>query len=367
MRKVYVILIILLSLLFGAFIFVKINAPIKIALIGDFIDEKNSFQTTSIVSARIAQDEINKSGGILGKQVKIIIKQSDLSDIEGMLKELSKERVELVISTFSSENLKKLQPYLDKYNIVCLSANATSTSMSKTIDNVYKLLPDDTKEVERLMKYLKDNKISPNFQVVYDVLNKEYVKSVEQELASQGGTILNKRPWDENYDLDNKELSKGMDANNPILIVTSSTDTAFIIQKLKYQGINNDNFIGFSWNGDFNVIKYGGRAVEGFKVVTPIDINPYSERYKNLNEKLKEYGKSNSMVVSTVYEAIMISRQIYDYHIKTHTSIKETLQNNREYNLWGSEKVVFDNYGDSQREEHVFKVSNGNFHMLEGK
>ncbi len=366
MKRVYVYLAILLTLLSGAFIFIKINAPIKIALVGDFEEERSAFDATSILASRIAEQEINRRG-ILDKKIEVVIKNTDFKNLDKLFNDIKKEKIEIIISTGNSENLKSIEPYLKKLNIMCISPNATSIFMSQKDNNIYKILPDDSKEINKLMEYLDYNNIPKEFYVIYNKDNISYVNSVKEEIKAQKGKIIGENTWNdycELYEIKNIETIK---KSPGVLILSSATESAFIVQKLRMAGINDKLIIGFSWNGDFKLIENGGNAVEGVKIITPIDLSEESNRYERLNSKLKEFDKHNSMIAAGTYEAVMVAGQAYEYKLKHHCTLKEAFDKKKIYELWEDNTIVFDKYGDSQREEYLFYIKDHQFSKMEEK
>lgn len=366
MKKVYGLLIILLTLLFGVFILLKINTPVKIALIGDFEEERNSFCTTSLFAARIAEEQINKDKGIFGRKIKIIIKDTNFSDTKNLFDELKKENVELIISTATSENLVKIRPFLKDYNMICLSANATATSLSATEDNIYKLLPDDAEEVQALFKHLDKNNIEKNFTIVYNKDNKEYVTSVENEILKRGGRISYKITWQNHYEMFEVNYPQEIMNSSAILTLCSATESAFVAQKLNMIGIKNKPIFSFSWSGDYNLIEYGGKSIEGFTLVTPVDISSKYGQYDALEKELTSFNKKNSMITATTYEAILIARDIYEEKFTKHKSLKSILSDREAFEGIES-KITFDKYGDSKRKEYILRVNQGEFSKVEDK
>ena len=366
MKKIYGLLAILLTLLFGVFILLKINTPVKIALIGDFEEEGNSFCTTSLFAARIAEGQINKDKGIFGRKIKIIIKNTNFSDTETLFEELKKENVELIISTATSENLVKIEPFLKKYDMICISANATATSLSGIEDNIYKLLPDDAEEVQALFDHIEKANIEKNFTIIYNKENKEYVTSVENEIVKRGGRISYKITWQEHYELFQANYPQEIANSSAILTLCSATESAFVAQKLNMIGIKNKPIFSFSWSGDYNLIDYGGKSIEGFTVVTPIDISSKYGHYDELEKELARFNKKNSMITATTYEAIYIARDIYGEKFTKHKSLKSILSDREGFEGIES-KISFDKYGDSKRKEYILRVNKGEFSKVEDK
>jgi branched-chain amino acid transport system substrate-binding protein len=368
MKKVYVSLLIVLIFLCTILFYRNLTHPVKVVLLGNFEEERYNFETNSIIAGRIAEADINSSGGVKGRKTELIIRNDNFMSPEETIKFLKEQKADAVITTASSGDVLKLKPYLDKEKIVCVSMGATASSLSRIDDYVYRLMPDDEKEIKLLLDYLENSKLGKDIILIYNQVNLEYKKSVEANIEKLGGKVVLADTWYEeplNYDPDEFNTDKlEVMHNKPILILASARDTALISQKLKLHGITGNNF-GLSWSGDNNLNSYGGRTVEGFRFISPVDFTANNNDYERLTNKLKEYKKSNGIVPCGVYEAYMLIKNAYETKEDKHITLKEALdQGIHSENMEAHLKL--DKYGDSLGEEYIFTVRNGEFVKLGG-
>ena len=354
MKKIYIGFLVVFVALSTALFYINLKTPIRIVLIGNFEEERYSFATGSIIAGRIAEKDINFGSGIRGRKTELIIKDDDFKNPEDTIKFLKKNKIEAIITTAASKDLMQVKPYLEENKIVCISVGATSASLSGQKDYIYRILPDDEKEVKTLFDHLTKSNIEKNIVLIYDKSNMEYKRSIENTIEKMGGKIAFQEGWvgePLGYIPSNVEAMK----DKPILLLSSARNTAFIVQKLKGYDISHKIF-GTSWSGDDYLLSYGGRAVEGFTFVTPVDLSSEDKEAMKLSEKLRAYGKRNGLISNGVYESYKLIEKAYEDRYVKHITLKEALDSNQ----------FFDTYGDSKETELMFTVRNGEFIKIKG-
>lgn len=363
MKRIYLFFILVLAALCTVLFLKNIKNPVKIALIGNFEEERYNFETNSIIAARIAEKDINSANGIMGKKTELIIKNDDFSDIEKTMKFIKDNEIDAIITTAESRELVKLKKGLDENKVVCISVGATADSLSRKNDYIYRIFPDDEKEIQYLLKYLDSNNLNKDIVIIHKNSNLEYEKSVENNIKKFGSRVAlveNITNDSVDYIPQNVDAMKG----KSILILASARESALIAQKLRKYDVN-ENLFGLSWSGDFNLKSYGGTAVEGFRFITPVDFSQSGGEYAELTGKLREYNKENGIIPSGVYEAYMLIKKASEEKADKHITLKEALDRIKEYE--GASGISsYDECGDSKGKEYIFAMENGQFTKLGG-
>ncbi|MBL4936477.1 amino acid ABC transporter substrate-binding protein [Clostridium sp. YIM B02515] len=363
MKKIYMVLLAALIIFSTALFYINLKTPIKIALIGNLEEEKYNFSTSSIIAGRIAEKEINEKQGIKGRKTQLIIRSDDFKKPEETIKFLKENNIEAIISTSSSEEILRIKPYLDKNKIICFSLGATSSELSFKDDYIYSMLPNDEEEVKTFVDHLSTNNLPKDIVIISTSSNVEYKNSIEKNIKKVGGNVAFEELWTDNsikYTPTNIEGMKG----KTILILSSARDTAIILQKLNNYGLVKNAF-GLSWSGDENLIFYGGKPVQDFKFITPVDFAQSSSKYGKLADKLKDYEKSNGLLPAGVYEAYNIFKNAYGYKRDKHITLKEAIDITKSYDGLNSD-ILLNKYGDYEGKEYIFTVKDGKFTKLGG-
>ena len=93
-----------------------------------------------INAARLAADEINAQGGILGKKIELVIGDSESKPEKGVLvtKKLALEdKVDLLVGEYNSGVALAIQPFLSQYEIVLIATGCASTDLHKNVAKNY--------------------------------------------------------------------------------------------------------------------------------------------------------------------------------------------------------------------------------------
>jgi ABC-type branched-subunit amino acid transport system substrate-binding protein len=359
MKKVYKVLVGILLFLVIILAYFSITRPIKIALVGNFNSDRESFVTSTTIAAKIAEQDIADTYEVSGRKLDIIIYNTDFLHTDELCKKLIKNDIEVMITTASSQNLEKLKPYLEKYNIFCMSVSSTAVSLSEKKDSIYRIFPDDTYEVLCLLDFIESENLKKEFAIIYDENNMVYENSIKNEIIKNGGKILLEESWNENV-LSYEPLNTAdMNEAGAVIILGSSKEAGFLLQKLKAFGVHS-LICGFSWSGDYNVIDYGGRASEDFAFVTPIKFSSQDKEYLEFKEKSKAYNKLDGSLVVGVYEAFMIIRELYEIKQKEHITIEQVFKIKNKFKVLARD-IEFDEYGDCKGKEYIIKVKKGQF------
>lgn len=354
-KRIYVGLLIVLILLSTTLFYMNINRPIKIALIGNFEEERYSFATSSIIAGRIAENDINVKTGIRGKKTELIIKEDSFDNPEATIKFLLDNKIEAIITTAPSQSLLKLKPLLDKNEIVCVAVGSTSASLSRIDDYIFRILPDDDREAKALLEHIEAAEPSKDIVLIYDKSNMETKESIEKSLEALGARVIYQEGW-EGDSLDYSPSNTAIMKDKPVLIVSSARHTAFVVQKLRMHGVTSSAF-GLSWSGDNNLLSYGGKAVEDFTLITPVDLSEEANQNSELSEKLSDYRKKNGLIPDGVYKAYTIIKKAYEDRQEQHITLKAALDKGES----------FDKYGDSIEKEYIIKVKAGQYTKVGGR
>lgn len=363
MKKVYMLLLLILILLSVGLFYTTLKSPIKIALIGNFEEERYNFSTSSVIAGRVMQKSIDDNQGIRGRKVELAIKNDNFNDPEATVRYLVNNKIEAIITTATSEQIVKLKPYLDKNKIVCMSVGATSSTLDNQNDYIYRTFPDDSQELFTLFNYINKNNINKDFVVIYSKLNNQYKDSIIKNIEKLNGKVS----FVENFGNDSLTYTpSNIEAfrDKSILILASSRDTAFVMQRLSKVKITN-NIFALNWSGDKNLIYYGGRAVENLRFITPVDLTGNGGEQYEFSKKLQEYNKDNGLIPKGVYDAFVILKKAYEDKYEKHITLKEAIDKNKTIEDLDN-KFMFNNYGDAQGEEYIFTIKDSQFLKLGG-
>jgi branched-chain amino acid transport system substrate-binding protein len=182
-----------------------------------------SIGEASRVALEVSAEDINSyySGLGSGKNVKLIVRdtKSDPETALEQLKELDKMGIKLVVGPQGSTEAAAVLEYANQHGIVLLSTASTAPALAIPEDNLYRLVPDDSKQGLVLARLMKDEGISTVIPMYRnDVWGKGLASEVEKNKKALNGTVLEGIA----YETSNKNLSAEVEVLNKKVIAATS-------------------------------------------------------------------------------------------------------------------------------------------------
>ena len=150
-------------------------------------------------AAKMAAEEINAGGGILGKKIELFIGDSELKPEKGVMamkKLVLDDKVDVLIGTMSSGVALAIQPFLSEYQIVFMTTGSASPDLT---DNVLK---DYTKNKYFFMNMANANRqVKATFQYSMDFVHPKLG-------AKKFAMLVENAKWSEPFGALKEELEK---------------------------------------------------------------------------------------------------------------------------------------------------------------
>ena len=185
-----------------------------------------SIGEASRVALEVSAEDINGyySGLGSGKNVKLIVRDTKSNHEIALeqLKELDKMGIKIVVGPQGSTEAAAVLDYANQHGIVLLSTASTAPALAIPDDNLYRLVPDDSKQGLVLARLMRDegiNTVIPMYR--NDVWGKGLASEVEKNYKAINGTVLE----GVSYETTNKNLSAEVEVlNKKVIAATSEQD-----------------------------------------------------------------------------------------------------------------------------------------------
>ncbi len=185
-----------------------------------------SIGEASRVALEVSAEDINGyySGLGSGKNVKLIVRDTKSNPETALeqLKELDKMGLKIVVGPQGSTEAAAVLDYANQHGIVLLSTASTAPALAIPDDNLYRLVPDDSKQGLVLARLMRDegiNTVIPMYR--NDVWGKGLASEVEKNYKAINGTVLE----GVSYETTNKNLSAEVEVlNKKVIAATSEHD-----------------------------------------------------------------------------------------------------------------------------------------------
>ncbi|KUO71856.1 MAG: hypothetical protein APF77_07030 [Clostridia bacterium BRH_c25] len=286
------------------------TGPIKIGAAAPMTGDYAMYGEYAKDGIELAKEEINKNGGILGRQIEIVYaddKGDSKEAVNVAQKFVSDSSITAILGHFFSGCTLAAGPIYQQNGIPEIAIASTNPNVADIGDYVYRINVGDNYQGAQMAKWLFDNKKYKKVAVIYD--NSDYGKGVSTVFSDSfkklGGEVTASESYIGGQEKDFSVILTKIKAASPEAIVLATyQEGALIIQQAKKAGLDVP-FIGSDsiYTDDF--IQLGGSSVEGTHVVCyfhPTDPRPAAQEFvKKYKEK---YDKEVNSWSPYAYDAL---------------------------------------------------------------
>jgi branched-chain amino acid transport system substrate-binding protein len=344
-------------------------------LIGEYVSLSGStatFGRSTDNAARIALDEANAAGGILGKKVALKVEDDQGKPevaVNCVLKLIQRDKVVAVLGEVVSARSLAAAPICQQNKIPMLSPSSTNIDVTKKGDYIFRACFVDSFQGAVMAKFAanslkaKTAAIFTDRKSDYSVGLTEFFKKTFTEL---GGQVV----IEESYQADDREfkpqLTNIREKKTDIIYVPGYyTENALIAKQARELGMKQPLMGGDGWDSE-NTLTIGGLAVEPCYFsnhYSPEDPRPevqafvrkYQERYQTTPDALAVLG----------YDAMGILLDAIRRAGSTDPkAIRDALAATRDFK-GVSGKITIDAERNARKDAVVLKVENGKFKFVQ--
>jgi len=330
------------------------TGPIKIGFIGPLTGDAANIGQSSRAAIELATDEINKAGGINGRNLEVIYEDGQCTGqvaSNAANKLINVDKVPVILGGLCSGETSSFAGAAEQAKTVVLSYCSSAPAITNAGDYIFRDYPSDLYQGAYAADYIYTNLGKKKVAVLYaksdwgngikDVFSKKF-----KEL---GGTIVAEEGYEQTSRDLRTQLTK-IKAVNPELVYFLGYTEASIpgIKQAKELGLNIPLFGGDAWD-DTKIWQDAGTAGEG--AMYTVVYTPLTEEYKN-----KMGDNAATVCAPQAYDAAhLISEVMKKIGTKTE-DIKNELYNTVYTQGVSSEEIKFDSNGDLVGANYIIKV-----------
>lgn len=346
--------------------------PIKVGLLLSLSGRQSSIQLNVRDGVTLAVEEINRSGGINGRPIQLIVKD-DKGDSEEALRltqELLDEKVTVILGAITSTIALKIAPLINENSTILLSLGAATSELSGFDDNVFRVTTPVDKRAPyyALLAYEKLN--IKRVALLYDESNPGYVLSVSTHFRKHyeklGGEVVTVVGFNSTEDFDSSErvekaLKDGVDG---VYLIAKPFNAAIFCQHIRLQD-DNIKIIESEWGYASPIFtETGGPPVEGVASVGVMNFDSEQEFFVNFKKVYDARFNSPPSAYSVIgYEGMQILKVALSSTTES-KRVKEVIL--REKSFKGVDgNIVFDTYGDPERTVFYLEIREGKVTVTE--
>ena len=229
--------------------------PIRLGVITSLSGNFATFGKMEEAGYKVAAAEINQKGGVLGRQIELVIEDDASNQNAGLAaaEKLSGQNVPLILGAFASSITKPLAGYLSRIKVPLVNTNSADTSITKP-GSPYVFRVGQTTDAYAdasfdLIKSFKDLK-TVAVLVSNDALGKSTAASVRAKCKELGYQIVGDQAYDRGL-TDFRPTLNGFKSANPDIVALSSyeEDAATLLRQAKEVSLSPKMFIAVGATG----------------------------------------------------------------------------------------------------------------------
>ncbi len=347
------------------------TGPIYIGAVGDWNIEVFRRVLRGIEQAAT---EVNLSGGVLGRELKILLKNDENSVVQGrkVAQELADNLdVVAVIGHPTSKVSIPTSVIYEYYGLVMMSPMATSSKLTRQgYQRVFRNIPSNDSIGEQMALFANEQGYKRvGIYYLRDDYGRGLANAFERKAQESGINVIDRLAYDSSFrDIDfqrDLKLWTGNFSLDAIFLAGFVPQGALFIKEARALGIDVPIFCGEGMESE-SLITIAGESAEGVVVASAFDPDSFNSNIQSFTQTyLKLYGSVPDMTAAQGYDAVKLLAFAIE---KAGSTVPEEIANAlRAVDGWQGVTGPhwFAENGDVINKPIVTKVvKNGKFHFL---
>lgn len=344
--------------------------PIRIGVFQSLSGADASFGQDAMKGIRMAEQEINSQGGVLGHPIQLIIRdnQSKAGETSSIVRELvSRDGVVALIGEVASGRTLEAAPIAQRAGIPLIANSASNDKITKAGDFVFRVSYRDSQQGEALAEYARS--LGKSRAALLVDISKDssttVANSFRKRFIALGGKIVGEK----NYNAGDKDFSaqltaiKSLDADC-LIVPGYYTECAIMLKQARSSGMKQDIFGYDGWDSP-DLVRVAGEAGEGaiftdaFSAEDPDpSVQSFVEKYK------KKYNENPVAFTANAFDALMLLVDAIRRAESTKPqAIRNALASTKSY-PGVSGKITYTQDRDPSKSMVLLKIENGKFKFV---
>ena len=172
------------------------NQGIEIGFFGALTGPEATFALSGRNGARLAADEINRSGGVLARRIDLVVEDDHNEPAEAasaVSKLISRDHVVALIGENASSRSLAAAPIAQSYQIPMISPSSTNVEVTRKGDYIFRVCFIDSSQGKALALFARRNLRAATAAVLVDAKSDNSVglaKGFRNSFTSEGGRVV---------------------------------------------------------------------------------------------------------------------------------------------------------------------------------
>ncbi|HEY0157309.1 MAG TPA: ABC transporter substrate-binding protein [Thermoanaerobaculia bacterium] len=286
---------------------------IPVGVYGALTGDQASFGTSTVNGVRIAADEINAAGGVLGRKVRLVVEDDQGRAEEAasvVTKLITGNNVAALIGENSSNQSLAAAPIAQANGVPMISPSSTNPAVTEKGEYIFRVCFTDPYQGKALAAFARKNLKLDTAAILQDQKNDYSVGLAEvfrREFEAAGGKIVAQQSYSGGDTEFRPQLTAIRRANPQALFIPGFyTEVGQIAIQARDLGLNVPLLGGDGWDSP-TVIQIGGKAIEGAYFSDHYfvgDTRPVVQQFVSKYEQ--RHGKKPEATAALGYDALHI-------------------------------------------------------------
>src|SRR5687768_12400529 len=272
-----------------------------------------NFGISSVNGIKMAADEVNKAGGINGKQIELLVEddRSDASEAATIVtKFVTQDQVHAVLGEVASSRSIAAAPIAQNAKVPMLTPSSTNPEVTKKGDFIFRSCFIDPVQGAAIGQFAAKGLNAKRAAIMVDRKN-DYstglANNITETFTKLGGQIVATTSYQEGDQDFNAQLTSIKGANPEVIFVPGYyNDVGLIAKQARDRGITVPLIGGDGWDSA-QLYAIGGSAIKGSFFTnhySPYDTDPKVVKFVNDYKAL--YNATPDALAATAYDAAHI-------------------------------------------------------------
>lgn len=364
-------LTLILILIFGFSIGCQKQEPLKLGFAGGLTGKNASVAISARDAILLAVEEVNQSGGLLGRSVELIIK--DDLDQETTTATVDNELIDagvpVIFGHYMSQLAEASVTATEGKDVLLVSPTISTYELTGKDDHFIRLIVENTRQGAAMAEQALEDGNAKSV-LVYNEMNQEFVQGVansyKERFSAGGGEIIDAYKIGERDGkaMEQIILKAKADGVDSFMLIMSAGDVAMFAQLLNRNDMK-PGLYSSTWGMTADVIREGGETVEGIHFPALFNPTDTSAGFMKFRENyLKAYATEPDFAAVYSYEsAQVVFSAIRAIGSDKADDIKGWIIKQKDFEGMQG-KISIDTFGDVTRTQFVVVVKDGKFVVL---
>ncbi len=283
---------------------------IEIGFFGALTGPEATFAISGRNGARLALDEINRAGGVLGKKLDLLSEddRNEASEaVSAVTKLITRDHVIALIGENASTRTIAAASTAQTYQVPMVSPTSTAVEVTKKGDYIFRVCFIDPSQGKVLALFARQNLKAQTAALLIDAKSDYSVglgAAFRAQFIAQGGRVISELKYAEGDSDFNAQLTSIRAEKPDVLLVPGYyTDAGLIARQARGLGVTATLLGGDGWDSP-KLAEIGGAAVEGAYFSNHYSVDDPAPAVRSFVEAYrKAYGAVPDSIAASSYDA----------------------------------------------------------------